>query len=104
MRRAHRLDRNHAELTRAFEKLGCTVLSLAGLGKGAPDALIGFAGLCICVEYKDAQKPPSARKLTPDEIKFRHGWTGGYRIVETTDQVLDTVNVLRGWHERIRGN
>ena len=60
----------------------------------------------MCVEVKDGSKPPSARKLTPDEAKFRHAWKGGYRLVENLDHVQDTVNVLKGWqraiHESLR--
>ena len=55
----------------------------------------------MCVEVKDGSKPPSARKLTPDEAKFRHAWKGGYRLVENLDHVQDTVNVLKGWQRAI---
>ena len=106
MRRAHRLDSNHAELVKAFEKLGCSVLSLAGIGAGCPDIVVGFAGLQIMCELKDGAKPPSARKLTEDEERFRMNWKGGYRLVENLDHVQDTVNVLKGWqraiHESLR--
>lgn len=102
MRRAHRLDSNHAELVMAFEKLGCSVLSLAGLGSGAPDICVGFSGLQIMCELKDGSKPPSARKLTPDEERFRMNWKGGYRLVKDFDDVEETVKVLQGWHASIR--
>ena len=102
MRRAHRLDANHAELVAAFEKLGCSVLSLAGLGRGAPDICVGYSGLQIMCELKDSAKPPSARKLTPDEEKFRMSWKGGYRIVENDVHVMETVDLLQDWHRKIR--
>ena len=101
MRRAHRLDSNHAELVKAFEKLGCSVLSLAGIGSGCPDICVGFAGLQIMCELKDGSRPPSARKLTEDEERFRMNWKGGYRLVENLDHVQDTVNVLKSWQRAI---
>lgn len=104
VRRAHRLDSNHAELVKAFEKLGCSVLSLAGLGSGAPDICVGFGGLQLMCELKDSAKPPSARKLTPDEERFRMNWTGGYKIVEDEAGVLETVETLKRWHRAIRLN
>ena len=101
MRKYARQDGNHKAIRSAFERLGCSVADLSPLGDGRPDLLIGFAGLCLCVEVKDGSKPPSARKLTPDEERFRMDWKGGYRIVENIDHVLETVNVLKGWQRAI---
>lgn len=56
----------------------------------------------MAVEVKDGSKPPSARRLTPDEEKFRMNWKGGYKIVEDLAGVEETVNLLRQWHEAIR--
>ena len=55
----------------------------------------------MAIEAKDGSKPPSARKLTPDEERFRMDWKGGYRIVENIDHVEETVNVLKGWQRAI---
>ena len=99
----HRQDANHKEIRNAFEKLGCSVVDLSPLGKGVPDLLIGYSGICcICVEVKDGTRPPSARKLTKDEEKFRMNWTGGYRLVQNVDDVTKTVQLLQGWHRAIR--
>ena len=102
MRRAHRLDANHGELVQAFKDLGCTVLSLAGLGAGVPDICVGYGGMQIMCELKDSNKSPSRRKLTPDEERFRMNWKGGYRLVQDLDGVMETVEVLKGWHAAIR--
>ena len=45
MRRAARVDSNHIEIVKAFRKLGCSVLSLASLGKGVPDLLVAVHGV-----------------------------------------------------------
>ena len=101
MRKYARQDANAKELTAAFKRMGCSVADLSPLGGGIADALIGYAGLCILCEYKDASKPPSARRLTPDQEKFRMNWTGGYRVVKDLDDVLATVNVMKGWQKAI---
>lgn len=102
MRKYGRKDDSHNELSAAFERLGCSVADLSALGGGIGDALIGYGGLCILCEYKTGSKPPSARKLTPAQQKFRMNWTGGYRLVENLDHVLETVEVLKGWKAAIR--
>lgn len=53
------------------------------------------------IEIKDGSKPPSKRKLTPDEARFRGSWTGGYRIVEDLAGVEETVAVLQSWRRAI---
>ena len=101
MRRAARVDSNQAEIVKAFRKLGCSVLSMAALGKGAPDLLIGWGGICIAVEVKDGSKPPSARELTEDQRDFWETWRGGVRLVPDLEAVVETVNLLKRWHARL---
>jgi hypothetical protein len=69
-----------------------------------PDLLVGYGGLCLPVEVKDGSKPPSARKLTPDEERFRMNWRGGYKIVEDLAGVQETVDLLQRWHRVLRCN
>ena len=52
MRRAARTDSNHLELVKAFRTLGCSVLSLAAVGKGVPDLLVSIKGITWLVEVK----------------------------------------------------
>lgn len=58
----------------ALRDAGVQVLSLAALGKGVPDLLCAFRGRLVLVEVKDGSKPPSARKLTPDQEQFHKAW------------------------------
>lgn len=97
MRRAARVDSNHAEVKAAFLKLGCSVLDLSAVGQGCPDLLIGYGGLSICVEVKDGSKVPSARKLTDAQRDWHLDWTGGVRIVENMEDAALTANLLRKW-------
>jgi hypothetical protein len=91
MRRAARVDANHSGIINAFRKYGCSVLDTSQLGGGAPDIIVGRWMRCVCVEIKDGEKVPSARKLTPLEIKFKREWKGAYALVENLDDVHYTV-------------
>lgn len=89
MRKRARTDNNHAEIVEALRAKGWEVLSLAPLGGGAPDILIGRS-LGIehsddgtkhteywdfkLVEIKDGAKSPSRQKLTDAEIEFHKRW------------------------------
>ena len=101
LRRAARTDANHKEVADAFRKLGCSFLSLAALGNGAPDAAIGYGGLTVLVEIKDGAKPKSAQKLTPDQKVFWDSWKGGVRLVNDMNAVAETVQLLKAWRLRL---
>lgn len=77
MRQAAKTDRNQAEIVDALRKVGASVQSLAAIGKGAPDLLVGFEGETYLMEIKDGKKPPSGRKLTPDQEVWHSNWAGG---------------------------
>lgn len=68
--------------------MGWSVLHTHTIGKGAPDIIIGKNMINILVEIKDGTKPPSARRLTPDEIKFHEAWRGKIVVVESLEDVL----------------
>lgn len=97
MRRAARLDSNHPEIVAAFEALGCTVLSLASMGKGCPDLLVGIDLSNALVEVKDGSKCPSERKLTPDEHRFQKNWRGQWCLLE---RVEDVPAFVKAWRKR----
>lgn len=101
MRKYGRQDANHHEIADAFRKLGCSFLSMSALGDGAPDGLVGWGGICIPIEIKDGNKPPSARKLTDAQEEFHQKWTGGMRLVDGMEAVLETVALLKRWHARL---
>ena len=59
MRRAAQVDGNHAEIVTALRSVaGVSVCSLAGLGDGVPDLLVGARGLSYLCEVKDGEKTP----------------------------------------------
>lgn len=95
MRRAARTDATHTEIVEALRKAGATVHSLAAVGKGMPDLLVGVRGITLLVECKDGSKPPSARRLTPDQQDFMRTWTGGpVAVVDGVDAALRVLSSL----------
>ncbi len=74
MRRAAKVDANHAEIVKAFRNAGCLVRSLASVGEGFPDLLVWspwMNGCRLClVEVKTLKGKP-----TPDQVRFQgEGW------------------------------
>ena len=90
MRRGHqgRTDGNHGAIVEALLSVsGVTVHSLAGIGCGCPDLLIGANGRTFLAEIKDGEKCPSRRMLTPDQVQWIERWTGSkVQILTGTDQ------------------
>lgn len=97
MRRAARVDANLSAVVDAFRRMGCSVHVTNGMW----DCTVGYGGLSMLVEVKDGSKPPSARRLTPAQVRFREHWTGGVRLVKDMNDVAETVNTLRRWHQAI---
>lgn len=89
MRRAARVDDNQPEIVAKFRELGWSVAHTHTLGGGMTDIIVGRDGENVLVEIKDGSKPPSARQLTPDEVKFHREWKGRIDIVETVDDVVE---------------
>ncbi len=90
MRQAARIDSNQPAIVKALRSAGARVQSLAAVGKGCPDLLVGFGKRNLLLEVKDGAKPPSARKLTPAEEEWHSQWTGygQVAIVETPEQAV----------------
>ena len=84
MRTRGRVDQNQAALVRVARQLGASWVSLANLGAGVPDALVGFRGRTVLVEVKT----PTG-KLTPDQEQFLTTWRGEpVVIVRTIDDLV----------------
>jgi hypothetical protein len=76
MRRAARVDSNQGEIVDALRAVGASVQSLAAIGKGCPDLLVGYNGFTFLIEIKDPSKPKSDIQLTPDQKHWHHHWYG----------------------------
>lgn len=100
MRRAAKVDANQPEIVAALRKSGCSVEHLHQVGKGCPDLLVGVAGINILMEVKDGAKPPSARKLTPDQVEWHGKWLGQKVVVSTVEEALQAVVSCLSLHGR----
>lgn len=88
MRRAAKADANQPIIVAALRRCGFVVAHCHTVGGGFPDLVIARRGWTGLVEVKDGSKPPSARKLTPDEAEFHAKWPGEIYILETVEDVL----------------
>ncbi len=95
MRRASKVDANQSRIVGIFRAMGCGVQSLAAVGGGVPDLLVGIKGRTVLVEVKDGTKPPSARKLTPDQVRWHGSWPDDVAVIESDEQAIDFVARLR---------
>lgn len=95
MRRAAKVDANHQEIVQTLRSVGATVHSLAAVGHGCPDLLVGWNGKTILMELKDGGKAPSARKLTEEQIKWHSDWTGGpLLVVDSSESALFVLKAI----------
>lgn len=77
MRRAAKIDANQEQIVSVLKAHGATVQSLAAVGKGCPDLLVGYRDKTLLIEVKDGRKPPSARQLTEHQLDWMANWNGG---------------------------
>jgi Holliday junction resolvase len=96
MRRAAKIDANQEAVVIALRATGATVQSLAAIGKGVPDLLVGHQGQTFLIEVKDGKKAPSARQLTEDQVKWHGEWKGGLlTIAEGPEQALKIIGAIK---------
>ena len=96
MRRAAKVDQNQDAVVSALRAAGATVQSLAAVGKGVPDLLVGYKGTTLLMEVKDGNKPPSAQRLTEDQLKWHGEWKGGsLAVVDGPEAALRMIGVIK---------
>jgi len=91
-----RVDSNQKQVVQNLRKYGYSVLILSNVGKGCPDLLVGANGVNVLVELKDSAKPPSQKKLTPDEIEFFDTWKGAAIVAESADEIMQKMKLWTG--------
>lgn len=95
MRTAAKTDDNQRQIVAALRRAGCTVQSLAAIGKGCPDLLVSFGGHNVLVEVKDGAKVASKQHLTADQEKWHARWQSKVWIVRDVLDAADVVMWLR---------
>lgn len=95
--RARKKDANHKSVSDYLRALGWSVLDLAQYGCSV-DLAVSKPGFAALVEVKDGSKPPSARKLTPEEQALRDNWQGPYVLANSPQEAAAELLMLwRGW-------
>ena len=90
---AAKVDANQPEIVKALRKAGASVSPTHAAGSGFPDLVVGFRGVNYLIECKDGSRPPSARKLTPDQEKWHGTWLGTVHIVCNIDEALAVIGL-----------
>jgi len=76
-------------MTDELRASGFSVALTHTLGQGFPDMVVGFGNYNLLVEIKDPEKPPSQRKLTPDEEEWHANWKGCVIVAEHSADVIE---------------
>lgn len=84
-----RLDNNHIAIVAGLRACGCSVQSLADVGKGCPDLLVSHAGHHFLLEVKGPQG-----KLTPDQVTWIQRCHGVVFVVHSTEEALEALHLV----------
>jgi Holliday junction resolvase len=95
--RAKKVDSNHADIAQAFRSCGCSVFSIASIGGGAPDLVVGKYDCNMLVEVKTDDG-----ELNDLQEQFWDRWLGRIVIARDMDDVQKTVReMFHMKHERL---
>lgn len=95
MRRAAKVDANQDQVVIALKAAGATVQSLAAVGKGVPDLLVGWQGKTVLFEVKDGRRPLSEQRLTEQQLTWHGTWRGGpLCVVDGPEAALRALKAL----------
>lgn len=93
--RAAKIDANQPAVVKALRSAGCTVEHLHSVGKGCPDLLCAIADQVFLIEVKDGAKPPSAQKLTPDQVVWHAEWKAEVHIVNSIEGAIEVAQFYK---------
>ena len=83
-----RTDHNQAEIVEALRAAGASVTSLAGVGCGCPDLIVGYQEHNLLMEVKN---PNGRGQLTPMEEAWIKAWRGQVAVVFS---IRDALSIL----------
>ena len=93
MRRAALIDENQPDIVLALLEAGCSVQTLAAVGVGCPDLLVGRRGKNYLLEVKNPEKPKADRQLTKDQKTWHKCWHGGVDVVHDVLEAFEAVGL-----------
>ena len=89
-----RTDSNQGEIVAVLRDIGACVRDFSAVGGGCPDLAILYRGKTTWIEVKDGEKPPSARRLTPDQRRWHqeaHARGVEVHVVTNADEAIYAV-------------
>ena len=88
-----RLDATQKAVVAALREIGCSVTSLAAVGGGCPDLLVGVAGRTVLLEVKSAKATRrKASETTPAQDAWAASWRGGQvAVAHDVEEALDAI-------------
>jgi len=93
VRRAAKVDANHAEIREAFRDMGCVVFDACRVGAGFADLVVQHGGLTMLIEVK-APKGTLTKAQKDSPLMMR--------VVRDRAGVEETVRTLQRWARAIR--
>ena len=93
MRRAAHVDDNQPAIVLALQQAGYSTQSLAPVGLGCPDLIVGFAGVNILIEVKNRDAlngtVKRGRGLNDEQLGWHARWRGQVSVVHTPEEALE---------------
>ena len=89
---AAKIDANQPEIVDALRALGCSVQSLASVGDGCPDLLIGVANVWFLIEVK-----MPGELLNPRQKRWHAEAMGRTHLARTVDEALTIAKKYIAW-------
>ena len=86
-----KIDNNQIEIVKALRSVGATVQSIASIGKGCPDLLVGYRYKNYLMEIKDG-----SNKLTKHEELWQSKWMGCSYNVRTVYEAYLIIGIKEG--------
>lgn len=94
MRRAAKVDGNHAEIVNALRQAGVGVCDLSRAGEGVPDLLASYRNRWFLLEVKNGKNPPSKRRLRPKQEEWQAAHHAPVHVVNSVDEALEAVGAI----------
>ncbi len=84
-----RLDNNQKKIVKRLRQCCVSVQSLASVGDGCPDILVGFRGQNWLFEIKNLKG--RGNKLTKNQESWHLNWRGRVHVVTTFDEIAEMI-------------
>jgi hypothetical protein len=91
VRRAAHIDDNQPAIVQALLAAGYSVQSLAGVGVGCPDLVVGAEGINVLMEVKNPNKLAGNAEMKPEQLGWHRRWKGQVCVVHDEAEALAAI-------------